>query len=52
MQRWMIQHFAKENFNEVYRRTVHRDLFRNEWDRILPVNALPFRLKSAESTSS
>lgn len=51
-QHWMIQHFAKEHFNEVYRRTVHRDLFRDEWDRILPVNALPFRLKSAESKSS
>ncbi|MDT4853006.1 hypothetical protein FQZ97_872600 [compost metagenome] len=48
-QRWMIQHFAKEHFNEVYRRTVHRDLFREEWNRILPENVLPFRLKSAES---
>lgn len=51
-QRWMIQHFAKEHFNEVYRRTVHRDLFREEWDRILPENVLPFRLKSTESRSS
>lgn len=45
-QRWMIQSFAKEHFNEVYRRTVHRNLFRKEWDRILPENVLPFRLKS------
>lgn len=44
-QRWMIQLFAKEHFNEVYRRTVHRDLFKEEWDRILPEGALPFRLK-------
>lgn len=51
-QRWMIQHFANEHFNEVYRRTVHRDLFREEWDRILPENVLPFRLKSTESRSS
>ncbi|MDQ0587904.1 hypothetical protein [Variovorax paradoxus] len=51
-QRWMIQHFAKEHFIEVYRRTVHRDLFREEWDQILPENVLPFRLKNTESRSS
>lgn len=43
---WMIQDFAKEHFNEVYRRTVHRDIFREEWSQILPV-----RLKTTESRS-
>ncbi|MDP3652470.1 MAG: hypothetical protein Q8R67_12380 [Rhodoferax sp.] len=51
-QRWMIQLFAKEHFNEVYRRTVHRDLFKEEWVRVFPENVLPFRLKSTESRSS
>lgn len=51
-QRWMIQLFAREHFNEVYRRTVHRDIFREEWDRILPENVLPFRLKSSEARPS
>lgn len=45
-QRWMIQHFAKEHFNEVYLSTVHRDLFKSEWDRILPENVLPFSTQS------
>lgn len=48
-QRWMIQHFAQEQFNEVYRRTVHRKLFREEWIRILPEAALPSWLKSTEA---
>ena len=51
-QRWMIQVFAKEHFNEVYRRTVHRDLFRDEWDRILPESVLPLRLKRVQPRSS
>ena len=48
-QHWMIRHLAKEYFTEVYRRTVHRDLFSEEWNRILPEATLPFRLKSTES---
>ena len=48
-QNWMIRHLAKEYFTEVYRRTVHRDLFSEEWNRILPEATLPFRLKSTES---
>ena len=43
---WMIQHFAQQQFNEVYRRTVHRTLFRDEWIRIVPEAALPSWLKS------
>ena len=50
-QNWMIQLYAKENFNEAYRKTVPRELFREEWNRILPENVLPFKLKSADSSS-
>lgn len=51
-QSWMIQEFAKQHFNEVYQRTIHRELFNEEWDRILPENVLPSRLKRAASRSS
>lgn len=51
-QHWMIQRFAKEHFDEVYRRTVHRTLFREEWGRIFPENVLPFMLKIKEPKSS
>lgn len=48
-QRWMTQLFAQQHFNEVYQRTVNRDLFKEEWNRILPEGALPSRLKSTDS---
>lgn len=50
-QHWMIKFFANEHFNEAYQRTVHRDLFKDEWDRILPDSVLPSGLKSPESNS-
>ncbi len=50
-QRWMIQTFAAEHFNEVYRSTVHRNLFEDEWEQILPKGVQPFKAKSMKSNS-
>ncbi|MFG0700422.1 hypothetical protein [Delftia sp. WSY_12] len=47
-QHWMIQTFTTEHFNEVYRRTVHRKLFREEWSKILPEQVVPFWLKGSD----
>lgn len=41
-QKWMLEMFAKDAFPEVYQRTYSRDLFREEWTRILPPEAIPF----------
>lgn len=51
-ERWMIQSYAQEQFNEVYRRTVHRKLFEKEWLRILPEAALRSFIKSPDDGSS
>ncbi|MDN8617242.1 hypothetical protein [Variovorax ginsengisoli] len=39
--KWMLQAFARQLFPEVYRRTVNRDLFEEEWVNIVPLQALP-----------
>lgn len=46
---WMVKPFANDQFKELYRRTVQRDLFSSEWSRILPEEALPANLKRIAS---
>jgi hypothetical protein len=41
-QTWMLQTFARKAFPDVYRRTVHRNLFEDEWEQIVPASVLPF----------
>ena len=42
---WMLQAFARDLFPEVYRRTVHRDLFGDEWVNIVPPQTLPEKFR-------
>ncbi|KQX22143.1 hypothetical protein [Variovorax sp. Root434] len=46
---WMLQAFARELFPEVYRRTVHRDLFEDEWANIVPLRVLPEKFRRQET---